>query len=68
MLASSDIARLSPICTPDASDSESFDQVLELLHLGGRSLPHAVLMMIPEAWESDLPAPVLPGALPLAVA
>ncbi|MGZ4673374.1 MAG: glutamate synthase large subunit, partial [Ilumatobacteraceae bacterium] len=57
MLASShipgDLARLSPICTPDASDSASFDQVLELLHLGGRSLPHAVLMMIPEAWENN---------------
>ncbi len=48
-----DLARLSPICTPDASDSASFDQVLELLHLGGRSLPHAVLMMIPEAWENN---------------
>src|SRR5262249_27431857 len=32
-------------------DSASFDEVLELLHLGGRPLPHAVLMMIPEAWE-----------------
>ncbi|BBZ28419.1 glutamate synthase [Mycolicibacterium madagascariense] len=57
MLASAqipgDLARLSPICTADASDSASFDQVLELLHLGGRSLPHAVLMMIPEAWENN---------------
>jgi glutamate synthase (NADPH/NADH) large chain len=49
---SGDLARAFPICTPDASDSASFDEVLELLHLGGRSLPHAVLMMIPEAWES----------------
>ena len=40
------------ICTPSASDSASFDEVLELLHLGGRSLPHAVLMMIPEAWQN----------------
>ncbi len=48
-----DLARLSPICTPDSSDSASFDQVLELLHLGGRSLPHAVLMMVPEAWENN---------------
>ncbi|MDT0400000.1 glutamate synthase subunit alpha, partial [Streptomyces sp. DSM 41636] len=47
-----DLSRLSPICTPDASDSASFDEVLELLHLGGRSLPHAVLMMIPEAWQN----------------
>jgi glutamate synthase (NADPH) large chain len=57
MLASAkiggDLSRLSPICTPEASDSASFDEVLELLHLGGRSLPHAVLMMIPEAWEND---------------
>ncbi|NHA67227.1 glutamate synthase large subunit [Phycicoccus flavus] len=47
-----DLSRLSPICTPEASDSASFDEVLELIHLGGRSLPHAVLMMIPEAWEN----------------
>ena len=57
MLASShisgDLSRLSPICTPAASDSASFDQTLELLHLGGRSLPHAVMMMIPEAWENN---------------
>ena len=46
------IDRIFPICTPDASDSASFDEVLELLHLGGRSLPHSVLMMIPEAWEN----------------
>ncbi|MFC7306439.1 glutamate synthase large subunit [Streptomyces monticola] len=44
--------RIFPVCTPDASDSASFDEVLELLHLGGRSLPHSVLMMIPEAWEN----------------
>jgi glutamate synthase (NADPH) large chain len=47
-----DLSRLFPICTEDGSDSGSFDEVLELLHLGGRSLPHAVLMMIPEAWEN----------------
>jgi glutamate synthase (NADPH/NADH) large chain len=46
------LERLFPICTPGASDSASFDEVLELLHLGGRSLPHSVLMMIPEAWEN----------------
>jgi glutamate synthase (NADPH/NADH) large chain len=48
-----DLERLFPICTPGASDSASFDEVLELLHLGGRALPHAVLMMIPEAWENN---------------
>ncbi|MEV4278235.1 glutamate synthase large subunit [Actinoplanes xinjiangensis] len=47
------IRRLFPINSPEASDSASFDEVLELLHLAGRSLPHAVLMMIPEAWEND---------------
>ncbi|HOF62783.1 MAG TPA: glutamate synthase large subunit [Dermatophilaceae bacterium] len=56
MLATSaipgDLNRLFPICTPGASDSASLDEVLELLHLSGRSLPHAVLMMIPEAWEN----------------
>ncbi len=47
-----DMTRLFPICTRGGSDSASFDEVLELIHLGGRSLPHAVLMMIPEAWEN----------------
>ncbi len=45
------VEKLFPICTPGASDTARFDEVLELLHLGGRSLAHAVLMMIPEAWE-----------------
>jgi glutamate synthase (NADPH) large chain len=47
-----DLERLFPICTQGGSDSASFDEVLELLHMGGRSLPHSVLMMIPEAWEN----------------
>jgi glutamate synthase (NADPH) large chain len=47
-----DLERIYPIVAPDASDSASFDEVLELLHLCGRPLPHAVLMMIPEAWEN----------------
>ncbi|PWI43467.1 glutamate synthase large subunit [Streptomyces sp. ICBB 8177] len=51
-LIKGDLERLFPVCTPGASDSASFDEVLELLHLGGRSLPHSVLMMIPEAWEN----------------
>jgi glutamate synthase (NADPH/NADH) large chain len=51
-LIEGDLSRIYPICTPGASDSASFDEVLELLHLGGRSLPHSVLMMIPEAWEN----------------
>ncbi|MEG9225817.1 glutamate synthase large subunit [Aeromicrobium sp. Sec7.5] len=48
-----DISRLFPICDPHGSDTASLDEVLELLHLGGRSLPHAVMMMIPESWEND---------------
>ncbi len=48
-----DLRRIFPVCTPSYSDSANFDEVLELLHLGGRSLAHAVLMMIPEAWEND---------------
>jgi glutamate synthase (NADPH/NADH) large chain len=45
------ISALTPIITPDMSDSASFDEVVELLVNAGRSLPHAILMMIPEAWE-----------------
>lgn len=47
-----DISRLFPIVDPSGSDSASFDEVLELLYLGGRSLAHSILMMIPEAWEN----------------
>ncbi|MGZ8727199.1 MAG: glutamate synthase large subunit, partial [Aeromicrobium sp.] len=48
-----DLKRLYPIVEPEGSDSASFDEVLELLHLSGRSLPHSVMMMIPEAWENN---------------
>ncbi len=47
-----DLDRIFPICTPGGSDTASFDEVLGLLHLGGRPIQHAVLMMIPEAWEN----------------
>jgi len=46
------LERLLPILDDAVSDSASFDACLELLHLGGRSLPHALLMMIPEPWEN----------------
>ena len=46
--------QIRPIVTPGASDSASFDEVLELLVLSGRSLPHAMMMMIPGAWEKQL--------------
>ena len=45
------IERLTPVLDDSMSDSASFDSCLELLHLAGRSLPHALLMMIPEPWE-----------------
>jgi glutamate synthase (NADPH/NADH) large chain len=51
-LIEGDISRLFPIVNNSGSDSASFDEVLELLYLTGRSLPHAILMMIPEAWEN----------------
>jgi glutamate synthase (NADPH/NADH) large chain len=47
-----DLERAFPICTPGASDTARFDEALELLHLAGRPLHHAILMMIPEAWEN----------------
>jgi glutamate synthase (NADPH/NADH) large chain len=49
-----DIRPLLPICTEGASDSASFDEVLELLTLTGRSLPHAIMMMVPEAYEKQI--------------
>jgi glutamate synthase (NADPH/NADH) large chain len=47
------IERAFPICTPGSSDTARFDEVLELLHLGGYPIHHAMLMMIPAAWEND---------------
>jgi glutamate synthase (NADPH/NADH) large chain/glutamate synthase (ferredoxin) len=52
-----DLRKVLPVVRPGGSDSATFDNVLELLVLAGRSLPHAVMMMIPEAYEGrdDLP-------------
>ncbi len=52
-----DLQKVLPIVRPGGSDSATFDNVLELLVLAGRSLPHAIMMMIPEAYENrdDLP-------------
>ena len=49
----SELDMLMPICTDGMSDSASFDMALELLVLSGRSLPHALMMMIPEAWQEN---------------
>lgn len=51
------IERSFPTCTPGSSDTARFDEVLELLHLGGYPIHHAVLMMIPEAWENHATMP-----------
>ena len=49
-----DLTSILPINTPGASDSASFDEVVELLTLSGRSLPHSIMMMVPEAWENQV--------------
>jgi len=46
-----DLAETFPVINANGSDSAMFDNCLELLTLSGRSLPHAVMMMIPEPWE-----------------
>ena len=48
-----DLPKVLPIIDEDGSDSAMFDNALEFLSLAGRSLPHAVMMMIPEPWEKD---------------
>jgi glutamate synthase domain-containing protein 2/glutamate synthase domain-containing protein 1/glutamate synthase domain-containing protein 3 len=48
-----DLAKVLPVVRSGGSDSATFDNVLELLVLGGRSLPHAMMMMIPEAYRSQ---------------
>jgi glutamate synthase (NADPH/NADH) large chain len=50
--STAELERIFPVCTPGASDTARLDEALELLVLGGYSLPHAMLMMIPEAWEN----------------
>ena len=48
-----DTAKLLPILREDASDSAILDNALELLYFTGRSLPHAMMMLVPEAWEHN---------------
>jgi glutamate synthase (ferredoxin) len=52
-----DIKKILPIINEDGSDSSMFDNSLELLVMGGRPLPHAVMMMIPEPWEGHKSMP-----------
>ncbi len=49
----SDLHRMLPVIMEGQSDSATFDTVLELLHMTGRSIPHAMMMMIPEAWSKN---------------
>ncbi len=57
LFGAEDLQKILPVVSPGNSDSATFDNVLELLLLGGRSLPHAAMMMIPEAYRNreDLP-------------
>lgn len=52
-----DLKKLLPVIEPGKSDSASFDNVLEFLHMTGRSLPHSLCMMIPESFNEKNPIP-----------
>jgi glutamate synthase (NADPH) large chain len=52
-----DLAKIFPVIEPHKSDSASLDNVLEFLFLTGRSLPHALTMLIPESWNNKNPIP-----------
>ena len=53
-LFGTDLKKLYPIIVPGGSDSAGLDHTVELLTLAGRSLPHVMAMLIPEAWDSDV--------------
>jgi glutamate synthase (NADPH/NADH) large chain len=52
-----DIRKILPVIDPGKSDSASFDNALEMLVATGRSLPHAIMMLIPESWNDKNPIP-----------
>jgi glutamate synthase domain-containing protein 2/glutamate synthase domain-containing protein 3 len=52
-----DISKVFPVILPDLSDTGSLDSAVEFLTLGGRSLPHVMAMLIPEAWDADTTMP-----------
>ncbi len=52
-----DLKKILPIIEPGKSDSASFDNAVELLVAAGRSMPHALMMMIPESWNDKNPIP-----------
>ena len=49
-----DMSKLWPLIPPGVSDSAALDSAVELLTMGGRSLPHVMAMLIPEAWDADI--------------
>ncbi len=51
LFSDQELSMLLPICQEGSSDSSNFDMALELLVLSGRSLPHVLMMMVPEAWQ-----------------
>ncbi len=52
-----DISKLFPVIQPNVSDSAALDNAVELLTMSGRSLPHVMAMLIPEAWDADTTMP-----------
>ena len=56
-LFGSDISKVFPVIRPNLSDTGSLDNAVEFLTLGGRSLPHVMAMLIPEAWDADSTMP-----------
>jgi glutamate synthase (NADPH) large chain len=56
-LLGDDVKNLSPVIVPGGSDSMAFDNVLEMLTMTGRDISHAVMMMVPEAWETAVEMP-----------
>ncbi len=52
-----DISKVFPVIRPNLSDTGSLDNAVEFLTLGGRSLPHVMAMLIPEAWDADSTMP-----------
>ena len=53
LFSEDELKKLFPVCGEALSDSANFDNVLEFLVMNGRSLPHALMMMIPESWNQD---------------
>ncbi len=52
-----DIKKIFPVIQPGGSDTASLDNAVEMLTLAGRSLPHVMAMLIPEAWDADSTMP-----------